>query len=148
MRDARADLDVRSRLVASAADVPLTVIVGPDADAAHVDALSNTGAEVVPVAGAGGGLALGAALRAVATNGITRIFCEGGPRLGAALLDADLVDEVAILTGPDALNTSGLLAFDARARTLLDARFRPIEDRPLGRDRLRRYERTRPCSPA
>jgi diaminohydroxyphosphoribosylaminopyrimidine deaminase/5-amino-6-(5-phosphoribosylamino)uracil reductase len=50
------------------------------------------------------------ALRLLGARGITRVFCEGGPRLGEALAAGGLVDELAIVTSPAYLNEPGLPA--------------------------------------
>lgn len=147
--DPRATLDPRSRLVATVSAASLTVLVGPGADPGRVENLRRAGASVMPVgAGPDGRLDLAAALRALGAQGIARLLCEGGPTLASALLEADLVDEVALLTGPDRLDGPGLPALTEAARALLRTGFHLAEARPLGRDRLRRHERTAPCSPA
>ena len=148
--DRHAALDPAARLAGSAGRTPLLLVTGPDIDADRRAALRERGVELAAAPlQPDGRLDLGAALRLLAGRGITRLFCEGGPRLAGSLLAADLVDELDLLTGPDRLAAAGKLALDGPARTLLTdpARFHLAEDRPLGVDRLRRYERITPCSP-
>jgi diaminohydroxyphosphoribosylaminopyrimidine deaminase/5-amino-6-(5-phosphoribosylamino)uracil reductase len=148
--DAHGSLAVESRLVASAGDSPVFILTGPEASPSRVEALSAAGVHVVETEVTGDGrLHLPAALTAIA-GGFTRVFCEGGPRLGSSLIEAGLADEVVLLTGAKSLGKAGLPALEAKARSILHAgdRFRLVEDRRLGEDRLRRYERDETCSQA
>ena len=97
--DAQAKLDPAGRLASSSKDAPLLVLVADSAPEARRAALEATGAATaaVPV-GPDGRLDLSAALRLLAARGLTRVFCEGGPRLATGLLAADLVDDLVLLT--------------------------------------------------
>jgi diaminohydroxyphosphoribosylaminopyrimidine deaminase/5-amino-6-(5-phosphoribosylamino)uracil reductase len=54
-----------------------------------------TGVEVLPIAAdAAGRIDLAVALNTLGSRGLTRLLVEGGGQLAAALLDADLVDEL------------------------------------------------------
>jgi hypothetical protein len=59
------------------------------------------------------------------------------------LFQRDFVDEVLLLTSANTLLTPGLPALDAvdRARIADKAQYDLAEDRMVGADRLRRYER-------
>jgi diaminohydroxyphosphoribosylaminopyrimidine deaminase / 5-amino-6-(5-phosphoribosylamino)uracil reductase len=83
------------------------VVTRQDTDRSLAGRLRDAGATVVTVAGGapvddtagdaagdGGGLDLRAALTAVAAAGVTSVLAEPGPTLGAALLDAGLVDRL------------------------------------------------------
>jgi riboflavin biosynthesis pyrimidine reductase len=73
------------------------VLTGPEAPTAARDALEQAGAEVVTVAAApAGGLALPAALAAVADAGLNTVLAEPGGTLAQALLDDDLVDRLVL----------------------------------------------------
>ncbi len=64
--------------------------------------------EAVPVgADAAGRLDLAAALAALGARGVTRVLCEGGGRLGAALLRAGLVDELVWFSAGAAIGAEG-----------------------------------------
>jgi diaminohydroxyphosphoribosylaminopyrimidine deaminase/5-amino-6-(5-phosphoribosylamino)uracil reductase len=86
---------------------------------------------------------LHAALELLAARGLTRIFCEGGPRVAAGLIAHGLADEVLIFTAPELLGRLGVLGLDAdTAAQLADpTRYRLAETRMIGVDRLTRYER-------
>ncbi|MBX3537568.1 MAG: bifunctional diaminohydroxyphosphoribosylaminopyrimidine deaminase/5-amino-6-(5-phosphoribosylamino)uracil reductase RibD [Chelatococcus sp.] len=81
---------------------PTWIIAGRDAPVEAERALVAQGVEVMRL-GSVGTVDLAAALRLLATRGVTRVFCEGGPRLADALAAAGLVDELVTVTGPRAL---------------------------------------------
>ena len=109
-----------ARLVATARDVPTWIVTGVDAPRGREAPLSAAGVEVLRVAAdPSGRLNLPAALMLLASRGLTRVFCEGGPALGDALAKADLVDEVVLITGPTPLGEAGLPALGPALATLL-----------------------------
>ncbi len=70
-------------------------------------ALEAAGAELLDLPGAAGALNLPAGLRALADAGLTTLLVEGGGVLGAALLRADLVDEIHWLLAPRLIGGDG-----------------------------------------
>ncbi len=50
---------------------------------------------------------------------MTRVFSEGGPRVGAALIAQALADEMILLTSPKPLGRKGVEALSPEARALL-----------------------------
>ncbi|OYX64594.1 MAG: riboflavin biosynthesis protein RibD [Rhizobiales bacterium 32-66-11] len=74
---------------------------------------------------------------------VTRLMVEGGPHLAAALLDAGLVDEVALLRGAGTLGPDALDAVPGRALERLSAPvgFVEVEHADLGPDHLTRLRR-------
>lgn len=94
-------LPTGSRLVQTASQVPVWVIGAEDAPLDREKALVDLGVEVLRAPrGAGGRLDLDAVLKLLGLLGITRLMAEGGPHLAAGLLEAGLVDEVALFEGP------------------------------------------------
>jgi diaminohydroxyphosphoribosylaminopyrimidine deaminase / 5-amino-6-(5-phosphoribosylamino)uracil reductase len=111
---------VGSALVGGIAQAPLWIIAAEDAPAAPEHALRAAGAEVMRVGrGPDGQLDLSAALRLLATRGITRIFSEGGPIVGEALAERGFADVVIISTADHALGAPGVLAVRPRLSTTL-----------------------------
>jgi diaminohydroxyphosphoribosylaminopyrimidine deaminase/5-amino-6-(5-phosphoribosylamino)uracil reductase len=107
--DSALALSPASRLVATARAIPTWVIATEAAPVPPERVLMEAGVEVMRVsADARGRVDVEEALRLLAARGITRVFCEGGPRLADALAAADLVDEAVILTGPASLGAHGL----------------------------------------
>jgi len=83
-------------------------------------------------------ISLRAGLRRLAREGLGDILCEGGSQLAAALIQADLVDELLWLTAPtllggDARPALGPLGLRRLGRA---PRFQVRRDRQLGQDRL------------
>jgi diaminohydroxyphosphoribosylaminopyrimidine deaminase/5-amino-6-(5-phosphoribosylamino)uracil reductase len=140
--DSALRLPLGSRLVQTARETPVWVVAGTDAPRAAEDALRALGVEVVRVGqGGAGGLDLAAVLKRLATGGITRLMVEGGPRLAAALLAADLVDEAILFQSATVIGAAGIEALDAATMGALTTRLACINEEPVGPDRQRRYER-------
>jgi riboflavin biosynthesis pyrimidine reductase len=95
----RVDLDPDLRVFSEPTHRPLVVTH----DAAPADALARV-ASVADVVQVGADVVdLEAALLALASLGLRRVLCEGGPRLNDALLRADLVDELFLTIAPTLL---------------------------------------------
>ncbi len=141
--DARLDLPLRSRLVVGARDFPTLVFCGAEADPARRKALEDEGVEVAACPLAEGRLDLGAALRQLGGRGVTRVFSEGGPRVGAALIAQGLADEMILFTAPRPLGRKGVEALSTEARAKLDDgdAYCIVEQGLLGADRFVHYER-------
>lgn len=142
--DTHLRLPLRSRLVATAREKPILVIAGEGASAAARSALEDKGVSIeIAPRGADGSLDLASALNILGSRGLTRVFSEGGPHLGAALIEAGLVDDVLIFRAPKPLGRQGLSALAASARTRLanPTAFRAVDPVPVGVDRLFQYER-------
>lgn len=141
--DAKLALSSRSRLAMSAHETPVLLLADAEADSSRARALREVGVEIAPVAiDAQGRVNLKDALVTLAQRGVTRVFSEGGPRIGAALIAQGLADEVVIFTSPKP-HGRGTQALPQEARAVLAdrARYRLVEDTMLGPDRMRRYER-------
>lgn len=78
--------------------VPPIVLTCAAAPAARREALANAGAEVV-ITGEDA-VDLPTAMRYLGNRGLRRVDCEGGPRLLAAMLAADLVDQLCLTIAP------------------------------------------------
>ena len=141
--DARLDLPLRSRLVVGARDFPTLVFCGAEADPARRAALEDEGVEVATCPLADGRLDLRAALGQLGARGVTRVFSEGGPRVGAALIAQGLADEMILFTAPRPLGRKGVeaLSLEAREKLADDGAYRIVEQGLLGADRFVHYER-------
>lgn len=142
--DRKLTLSPRSRLASTAREAPLLVIVGADVPEDDARAFTEaTGAEIAWADAEDGVIDLLAALRLLADRGITRVFSEGGPRVAESLLAAGFADEVIIHQGVKPLGRPGRPALTPVARAALEngARYRMIENRMLGADRMTRYAR-------
>jgi diaminohydroxyphosphoribosylaminopyrimidine deaminase/5-amino-6-(5-phosphoribosylamino)uracil reductase len=139
------DLPTDGQLVRAMGEAPLWIVFDPEVAGSAVPAVwTERGARLVPAAsGADGRLDPAAMTRALAALGLTRVFCEGGGTLAAALLVADLVDEIAVFSAGLALGSEGRPGVGPLAlRHLADAtRFRLIGVETVGGDILHRWAR-------
>lgn len=133
--DRRLRLSPDSRLARTAAESPVWVVTSEAAPSERAEALRAAGVELLLVPAAA---LLAGALARLAERGITRLLVEGGATLAAALLRERLVDRLAVVTAPIVLGGDGRPALDilALARLAEAPRFRIVEERRLGPDRL------------
>jgi len=124
--------EVRGTLRCLADDVPgrMLLVTHPDVAALRRAALPPH-VNLIPVAD------LSQALAVLRREGIGSLLVEGGGTVAAALLEADLVDRVHVVTAPVWLGR-GTPAFGARAALLLGEapRWETVERRALGSDSL------------
>jgi diaminohydroxyphosphoribosylaminopyrimidine deaminase/5-amino-6-(5-phosphoribosylamino)uracil reductase len=105
-------LPASSTLARTARQVPVWAFCGEGVSTERERALSDLGVIVQRVAEGEGGLDLRAVLQALGARGVTRLMVEAGPRVSAAFLRADLVDEAFLLRGPQAIGADGIDALD------------------------------------
>jgi diaminohydroxyphosphoribosylaminopyrimidine deaminase / 5-amino-6-(5-phosphoribosylamino)uracil reductase len=133
-----------SRLVHSARQTPLWVLASELADAPAATRLGAAGAQVVRIAPTSApGLDLPAVLHALSERNITRLLVEGGSRVAGSFVAADLVDEIWLLRGPNAIGADGIAALDALPLSTItqSPAFRVRASETLGQDVLTVYER-------
>jgi diaminohydroxyphosphoribosylaminopyrimidine deaminase/5-amino-6-(5-phosphoribosylamino)uracil reductase len=134
--DARLQLSPRSRLGATARDFPTLAIATHAAPPERAEALEAIGVDVERIAGDHEGrIDLASALRVLGRRGVTRVFSEGGPRVGSALIARGLADEAILFTAQKPLGRPGLPALDDRAR------YAEAEVSRFGGDEMRRFRR-------
>jgi diaminohydroxyphosphoribosylaminopyrimidine deaminase / 5-amino-6-(5-phosphoribosylamino)uracil reductase len=117
--DSMLRLPVNSRLVRTAYETPVWVVAGAQAPQAAELVLLATGVEVLRSPDSTERLDLKDALEFLAAKGITRLMVEGGPTLAAALLAADLVDEVVLFQSPKVVGADGIDALEGLPLTAL-----------------------------
>lgn len=137
------DVPLDGRLAASAGEVPVWLLHADRADAARVARWQAVGARLLNVPADRGGVDPVAALKTIGEQGITRVFCEGGGGLAAALISEGLVDELIGFTAGVTLGAEGrpslaAMGVEALARA---PRFTLVETRALGGDVLHRWTR-------
>ena len=125
-----------SRLGRTASAHPVWVLHGalaPDSDRV---AWTRTGATLIEVPETQAGLDLRAALQALSGRGLTRILSEGGSTLAAALVQAGLVDDLALFSGAALIGAEGHAALGALGLAALADAPRPTlrETQVLGPD--------------
>jgi diaminohydroxyphosphoribosylaminopyrimidine deaminase/5-amino-6-(5-phosphoribosylamino)uracil reductase len=119
------------------------VFTTPAASPAAEQALQALGVEVIRVAGSAGGLDLSAVLKHIAARGITRLMVEGGAKIAAAFVGADLVDEAALFRSPNTIGSDGVDALEGLPLVTLtnSPRLAMRGGESLGPDRLELFER-------
>jgi diaminohydroxyphosphoribosylaminopyrimidine deaminase / 5-amino-6-(5-phosphoribosylamino)uracil reductase len=133
-----------SRLVHSARQTPLWVMASELAEAPAAAKLGAAGAVVIRMPSqAAPGLDLHAVMQALAEKGITRLLVEGGSRVAASFVAADLVDEAWLLRAPQAIGADGINPLDALPLTQItqSSAFRVLASETLDQDTLTIYER-------
>jgi diaminohydroxyphosphoribosylaminopyrimidine deaminase/5-amino-6-(5-phosphoribosylamino)uracil reductase len=97
------DSRLRTRIVMGAREIPAWIVTTVDAPVEAERALTDQGIEVMRVsADEKGRVSLPEALQLLGARGLTRVFCEGGPDLADALAQADLIDDLVLITGRSA----------------------------------------------
>lgn len=125
-----------SRLGRTARAHPVWLVHGPSAPAAARDGWLSTGATLIAAREGNGLLDLTEVMQALAAKGLTRILCEGGSTLAAALLQARLVDDLALFCGAALIGAEGHPALGPLGLTALADAPRPSlrETQALGAD--------------
>jgi diaminohydroxyphosphoribosylaminopyrimidine deaminase/5-amino-6-(5-phosphoribosylamino)uracil reductase len=98
--DSRARLLADSRLVASAGELPVTLVCSPAAPPSARAALEGVGVEVIVAEGPDEPARVLDALSALGERGVQSLLLEGGPGLAGAFLDAREIDEMRAFVAP------------------------------------------------
>lgn len=141
----RFDIPFEGKLFACLDQSPLLVFGGERASPARHAVLEGAGARVeqAPFSDKGG-LEIGAVLARLEELGFASVLAEGGGRLAASLIAADVVDRIEWFRAPLVLGAEGRPAVAGLALARLgDApRYRRVALRELGPDVWEGYERT------
>lgn len=106
--DTHATVSPTSELVRTLDEAPVIVICGETASTRH---LTDVGIGVITVPTKGDHVDLQQALDQLAAAGVYNIMVEGGATLGAALLQADLIDHIYAFISPKIFGLAGTAAF-------------------------------------
>ncbi|MFT4151912.1 MAG: bifunctional diaminohydroxyphosphoribosylaminopyrimidine deaminase/5-amino-6-(5-phosphoribosylamino)uracil reductase RibD [Paracoccaceae bacterium] len=117
--DSRLSHSPDSRLGRSTQRGPVWMVHGPDAPASAQAGWLAAGAEVIEVAAEGGHLSMRAAMQALAARGLTRVFCEGGGTLAAALVRDRLASDLAVYQAGALIGAEGRASFGPLGLDLL-----------------------------
>lgn len=121
-----------------------TWILTSNASSSAAHQLKKTGAEIIQVDSLSNGhLNLKAALMALGERGLTRLFVEGGARLSASLLKAQLVDRLVWIRSQTILGGDAIPVCDSLAIQELSSALRPSRlEAPfiLGNDHIEWFE--------
>ena len=128
-----------ARIFVEARQVPTWLVTLRSADPARLKLLRDAGVEVIAAEPhATGTIDLAAALGLLGTRGLTRLLVEGGGRLAAALLRAQLVDRLVWFHAPMLLGREGIPAVAALdIGALADMpRFERVSSEIVGEDQV------------
>lgn len=110
--DGGLSVPLTSRLAQTAQETPLWICHRGGVDKSRIEAWETIGATLIEVTHSDTGeINLADMATALGKRGITRVLCEGGGRLAASLITADLVDELITFTAGLALGSEGLSVF-------------------------------------
>jgi diaminohydroxyphosphoribosylaminopyrimidine deaminase/5-amino-6-(5-phosphoribosylamino)uracil reductase len=142
--DGRLRTPLTSRLIGTARELPTWFITREDAEAERRAVLTDCGVEVIAVEpGEGEGPDLGQALQELGRRGITRLLLEGGSKLAAGFLRADLIDRIAWFRAARVMGGDGIPASAALGIERLEAipAFERMAAEPCGADMLETLRR-------
>jgi diaminohydroxyphosphoribosylaminopyrimidine deaminase / 5-amino-6-(5-phosphoribosylamino)uracil reductase len=137
--DSRLTHDPARKLGRTARETPVWMLHAPGAPAERKAAWSETGARLFEISATEDGhLDLTAALKSLAAQGLTRILCEGGATLAAALIRANLVDHLAVFSANALIGADGHPMLMSLGVTQLSDAPRPrlVQREALGQDTL------------
>jgi diaminohydroxyphosphoribosylaminopyrimidine deaminase/5-amino-6-(5-phosphoribosylamino)uracil reductase len=132
--DTHATLGPHLRVFTGEEASPVWILVSEAAPEHRVARLQQAGARVMRVPPAADGVDLSAALQQLRHHGVNTILCEGGGRLAASLLAADLVQRLYLFVAPTFLGVDAVPAFPLAAVGAPGLRI--VEARTLGHDAL------------
>ncbi len=141
--DRRLRTPLTAKLVTTAATVPTWIVTSTSANAEHVAALKDFGADVLIAADPSDHAFARAATSLLAERGMTRILVEGGSNLTASFLHDDLVDRIYALQAPFFIGGDGISAVAGLEFAQLSdsPRFQRSNTRYLGPDLLEILDR-------
>jgi len=127
---------LRSRLLATARDVPTIIATTDNSLKSRAAAVTQSGAELLNIPARNGRVNLKLLMKKLAQRGIASVLIEGGSALSAAALQDGIVDKVLFFYAPKIIGgkNSYSMVGDAgrekisRAITLTDIRYRRVGD--------------------
>jgi diaminohydroxyphosphoribosylaminopyrimidine deaminase/5-amino-6-(5-phosphoribosylamino)uracil reductase len=136
--DGRLSLPLESALVASARETRTVVACSARADRETMSALEKAGVEVWTFEAPEGLLKAREVLARAGSEGILSLLCEGGRLTATSLLNAGLVDRLAVFVAPRLHGSGGLGALDILGREWWGTagRFASASWTPVGDDVL------------
>ena len=142
--DAQLRVPLSFGVVSTVRERPTWVVCSEKASPVAEEVLQDKGVRVFRVPEQDGKLDLPEVLKALAGEGITRLMVEGGPRVAASFVAADLVDEAVLLHGAMTIGREGIDPLEGMTLEALTAGMRLIGEEQLGPDRLEHYVRAQP----
>lgn len=142
--DGELRMDQGCRLVMTASETPTWLVCRENVPEERQTLYRRRDVTVLPVAGGASGVVdPDATLAALAGRGINRVLIEGGARIAAAFLKADLIDQIALFRAPIAIGGDGRASLDGLDVVKPDAapRFETVALERIGTDTLETLRR-------
>ena len=142
--DSNLSLPPTSKLGTSAKHAPVWICHAPNAPPESLKAWSDKGVVLIECKTTKSRrLDLKDVMSSLAQKGLTKVFCEGGAKLAASLIEDDLVDELVGFTAGRILGTDGTPAVDLPKFDELTApfRFKLEQSERIGEDAIHRWVR-------
>jgi diaminohydroxyphosphoribosylaminopyrimidine deaminase/5-amino-6-(5-phosphoribosylamino)uracil reductase len=139
--DAQLRVPLATSVVATVRETPTWVFASRKASRMAEEILQHKGCKVFRVDDEDGRLDLDAVLKTLGGEGITRLMVEGGPRLAASLVAADLVDEALLIYSEKLIGDDGIAPLEGMALDALTSRLHVRNSEQIGADSLEIFER-------
>jgi diaminohydroxyphosphoribosylaminopyrimidine deaminase/5-amino-6-(5-phosphoribosylamino)uracil reductase len=139
--DAQLRVPLSMNVVSTARENPTWIFTATTASAMAEQVLRDKGVEVFRVKATDGHLVLAQVLKVLAERGITRLLVEGGPRVAASFVKADLIDEAIVFHSRSAIGPDGIGALEGLPLKALTKHLRPLGTEPIGPDSVERFAR-------
>ena len=139
--DAQLRVPMMATVISTLRETPTWVFGSHKASPIAEDILQQKGAKVFRVDETQGSLDLDEVLKILGEQGITRLMVEGGPRVAASFVAADLVDEAVLLRSPKEIGNGGIAALDGMKLEALTGKLKSRGSEQIGADTLETYER-------
>ena len=139
--DTQLRVPLAMNVISTARETPTWIFGRTDASAMAEQVLRDKGVEVFRVQAKDGRLDLKQVLRTLAERGVTRLMVEGGPKVAASFVAADLVDEAMIFHSPNSIGPDGIDALDGLPLKALARHLCPVGTAAVGPDRVEQFER-------
>ena len=138
--DSKGRLPPSSKLVASAREVAVWSVAGPDADAGRLGALSAAGVDLMGAEIHEGRIALPELLEDISERGVATLLVEGGATVARAFLAEGLVDRICVFQSRMEIGTDGVTApLDPSA---LPVGYSLLREQLFGEDHYREFVRS------
>lgn len=129
------NIPTEGKLAKTAGEQPVWLLHGGGGSTAH---WAGLGVKTLDAGLKDGAVDLAVGLQSLGSEGLTRVFCEGGGALAGALLKHGLVDELVVFTAGLAMGADGIPSLGPMGIEALSAapRFELASVRPIGADTL------------
>lgn len=139
--DEQLSVPLATSVIATVRETPTWVFTSRRPSAIAEEILQQKGCKVFRVDDHRDRLDLQQILKVLAENGITRLMVEGGPRVGASFVEADLVDELVLLRGEKTIGSDGIDPVEGLRLDTLTGRLKFLSRDKLATDTVEYFAR-------